>query len=173
MRGGLAIVDARHLAGQFLEVGSRVACDKDLGLVAMPGQRDIARRRSPVFGMIEIGLVERAALAFVDRAGIAVPELFELLGVERDLLTGAAVQLHVNDRVLDLGDRAGMAIEEPALLGGADDLDAVAGCIGLLPAPGREFAVLSQLAAFAAHAPDRGIDLVHVVIGVGEDEAGF
>ena len=34
--------------------------------------------------MIKIGLVERAALAFVDRAGIAVPEPVEFLRVERD-----------------------------------------------------------------------------------------
>src|ERR1700728_915253 len=82
VRRGLAVVDARHLPRQLLEAWSRVARNEDLGLVAMPRQRDIAGRRSPVLGMIEIGLVEGAALSFVDRAGIAMSEFLELLGVK-------------------------------------------------------------------------------------------
>ena len=44
--------------------------------------------------MIEIGLIERAALAFVDRAGIAVPEILKPPAVEGDRLA-RAVELTV------------------------------------------------------------------------------
>src|SRR6185295_16739890 len=170
MRGGLTIIDARHLTGQFLQVRSRIARDKDFGVVAVPGQRNIARRRSPMLRMVEISLIERPALALVDRAGISVPEVLELLGVKRDHPSRPAVQFEMNGRVLDLGDRAGMAVEEATLLVGADDLNAVAGRIRLLSARGFECVILAQLAAFTAHAPDGKIDLADIVIRVGKDE---
>ena len=123
MRRGLAVVDARHLAGEFLQIGGGVARDEHLGLVAMTRQGHIARRRSPVLRMIEVGLVEGAALALIDRTGVAVPKFLELRGVERDAPGRAAIELHVNGCVFDARDRAGITVDESALLIGADDLD--------------------------------------------------
>ena len=60
----------------------RIRGDEDLGLIAVPGQRDIARRRAPMLRMIEIGLIERPPLPAIDRAGIAVAECLKSVGVE-------------------------------------------------------------------------------------------
>ena len=43
-RGGAAVVGARHLPGELVDVARRVAGDEQLGLVAVPGQ---ARHSSP------------------------------------------------------------------------------------------------------------------------------
>ena len=77
--------------------------------------------------MIEIGLVERAALAAIDRAGIAVPELLKLSGIEDERLRLPAVELHGDLAALDLLDDAGIAVGDAGLLVGAGELDAVAG----------------------------------------------
>ena len=61
----------------------------------------------------------------------------------------------------------------PGLLVGAGELDAVAGG-ERGPAVRRvEHVILAELAAFLAHVAQGGIELVHIVIGVGEHEAGF
>ena len=93
-RGRAAIIDAGYLPGKLLHVRRRVSCNEQLGFVAMPGQGNVARGRTPMLGMIEIGLVERAALAAIDRAGIAVPELLKLSGIEDERLRLPAVELH-------------------------------------------------------------------------------
>ena len=77
LRGCAAIVDPGHLPGEPAEIGSRLGRDKQRDVFAMPGQRDIARRVAPVLAVVEVGLVERAPLPFVDRPGIAVPEFVE------------------------------------------------------------------------------------------------
>ena len=81
-RRGAPVVDAPHLARKLLHICRRVAGNEQRRIVAMPGKRDVARRRTPVFRMIEIGLIERAPLPAVDRAGIAVTEFVERLGIE-------------------------------------------------------------------------------------------
>ena len=102
--------------------------DEQLGLVAMPRQRDIARRRAPVLRMIEIGLVERAALALVDRAGIAVPKILELGGVELDYAIGRGRRAATVILLPSIAwHGAGLAVEETLRLVGAGELDAVAG----------------------------------------------
>ena len=72
------VFNAGHLARKLVDVGRRVARHEKLDLVPVPGQRNVARRRAPVFRVIEIGLVEGAALPSVNRAGVAVAELIEL-----------------------------------------------------------------------------------------------
>src|ERR1700719_4613105 len=57
MRGGAALVHSRHLPGELLEVGRRVGGDEQLGLVAVPRQRDIARGRAPMLGVIQVRLI--------------------------------------------------------------------------------------------------------------------
>ena len=77
LRGGTAIIHPRHLPGEPAEIGSRLGCDKQRNVFAMAGQRNIAGRVAPVLAVVEVGLVERAPLPFVDRPGIAVPEFAE------------------------------------------------------------------------------------------------
>ena len=126
-RGGARLVGARHLPGQLLDILRRVARDEQLGFVLMPGQRDIGRRAAPVFGMIEIDLIEGVALALVDRAGIAVAEMIEIRRVEIDRLGLAAVETDGKMGAVDRLDRAGVAVVDAELLVVAGELDAVAG----------------------------------------------
>ena len=77
LRGGAAIIDARHLPRQLAEVARRLGCDKERNVLAMPGERHIARGAAPMRAVVEVGLVERAPLPFVDRPRIAVAEPVE------------------------------------------------------------------------------------------------
>lgn len=93
LRRGAALVDASHLPGELLGVLRGIARDKQRGLVAVPGQSDVAGRRSPVLGVIEVGLIERFPLPPVNRTSVAVPKFLELGGVESERPGLAAVEL--------------------------------------------------------------------------------
>lgn len=69
---------ARHLPGELHRAPRSFARDEHLCRFPLPGQRHIAGRRPPVVRVIEVCLVQRAALALVDRPGVAVPEPVEL-----------------------------------------------------------------------------------------------
>src|ERR1019366_6945049 len=69
---------ARHLPGELFWITRGLPRDKNRRGLTLPRQRDIARRLPPMLGVVEIGVVEGLALAFVDRAGIAVPKTVEL-----------------------------------------------------------------------------------------------
>jgi hypothetical protein len=84
--GGFSVIDSRHLSRQFFQIGRGVARDKHLSFVAVPRQGDIARCRTPVLRMIEVGLIEGASLAFVNRARIAMPEILKFSGIESNPL---------------------------------------------------------------------------------------
>ena len=56
-----------------------------LRALALPGQRHVARRRTPVMRVVEVGVVQGPALPLVDRPGIAVPEPVEFGGRPHDL----------------------------------------------------------------------------------------
>ena len=87
------IIYARHLPGKLLSgLRRRHRKQNSSALSRCRVKSDIACRSSPMLGMIEIGLVERAALHLVDRAGVAVPEILECLGVEFDPLVAAPVE---------------------------------------------------------------------------------
>src|SRR5690348_11310787 len=97
----------------------------------MPGQGDVARRRAPMLRMVEISLIEGAALAAIDRPGVAVAELVEIRRVEIDCLALAAVELDRKVGAVDRLDRAGSAIVKAGLLVGRGELDAVASSKGV------------------------------------------
>ena len=132
LRRGAAIIDPRHLPRELAEIARRLGRDKQRYVVAMPGQRDIARGAAPMLAVIEVGLVERAPLPFVDRPGIAVPELAEFAGRligagdKRDQplgLSGFAVEGDRDAAVLvDAADRADRAVDDagPAFVARAE-----------------------------------------------------
>ena len=140
LRCGAAIIDPRHLPCELAEIARRLGRDKQRDVVAMPGQRDIARGAAPMLAVIEVSLVERAPLPLVDRPGIAVPELAEFAGRligagdKRDQPLRSAGFAVEGDRdtavLLDAADRADRAIDDagPAFVGpcrGAGELDPV------------------------------------------------
>src|SRR5271154_2635359 len=92
----------------------------------MPRQRHVTRRPSPMCGMIEIGLVDRAALAFVNRAGIAVPKILEHGRIEREQRAVFAVEANDDPAPLDAADDAGIAVIDVEALVGAGELNPVA-----------------------------------------------
>jgi hypothetical protein len=75
------VVYARHLSGELIEVSSRLSRYKHGGVLAVTGQGHIARCAAHVPRMVEIGLVQRAALPLVDRASVTVSETVELTGL--------------------------------------------------------------------------------------------
>src|SRR3954451_19001595 len=79
-----------------------------------------------MFGVVQIGLIDRSALAFVNRAGVAVPEALILGAVKGD---GLAAVVHFGEHasVLDVLDGAGGSVVEPGFLIGLGELNAVAG----------------------------------------------
>ena len=122
LRCGAAIIDPPHLPCELAEIARRLGRDKQRHVLAMPGQRDIARGAAPMLAVIEVGLIERAPLPFVDRPGIAVPELAEFAGLPdrcrrqtrpADPSSRFAVE---GDRdaavLLDAADRADRAVDD-------------------------------------------------------------
>ena len=104
LRRRAAIIDPPHLPCELAKIAGGLGRNKQRDVVAMPGQRDIARGAAPMLAVIEVGLIERAPLPLVDRPGIAVPELAEFAGLligagdKRDqplLLAGFAVKATV------------------------------------------------------------------------------
>ena len=69
---------ARHLPGELAGVPRRVPRDKHLGTVPLPGESHIARRRSPMLGVVKVCPVEGLALSLVDRPRVAVPGHLEV-----------------------------------------------------------------------------------------------
>ena len=174
MRGGAALVHSRHLPGELLEVGRRVGGDEQLGLVAVPRQRDIARGRAPMLGVIQVRLIEGPPLPFVDRAGIAVPKILERVCIERDGAMRAAIERDGDLAAVDRLHGAGLAVVDCLRLVGAGELNPVTGREVGAAIPGFEAVIFPfQLAALLSNGADRAVELINVGVGVGEHETGF
>ena len=185
LRGRAAIVDPRHLPGEAAEIARRLGRDKQRDVLAMPGQRDIAGGVAPVLAVVEVGLVERAPLPFVDRAGIAVPEFVELArgiivaGDKGDQAlgrSGLAVKCDRDLVALDHADGADTAIDDPGLpflaaRRGAGELDPVAFGKGGKPVRRLEPVIVAERPLLPALLALAGVELYDVGIGVGEDKA--
>ena len=123
--------------------------------------------------MVEIGLIERAALAAIDRAGIAVTELSEGSGVEGDRFGLRPVEPHGDMRAVDRLDGAGGAVVDAGLLVGRGELDAVARRKFMAAVRGLEGVAGAELSPALSHGAQRRIEGRNIVVGVGEHEPRF
>src|SRR5271168_3229540 len=117
----------------------------------MPGERDIARRRAPIFRMIKISLVERAPLPFVDRPGIAVAKTLEPGDIEAANLAPPSVEPHRHLAPFDRGHRAGRAVIESELLVGPGELNPIARGEDLPSVRHRQLMIRAELAPLPSH----------------------
>ena len=102
-----------HLAREFAHVPRRFGRDEHLGLLALAGERDVARGLPPMMRVQEVGLVERLALALVDRAGVAVTEPGELRCRPHHLASSAPAGASRRARITPVA--ASIAVIVPAL----------------------------------------------------------
>src|SRR4051794_40522607 len=115
-----------------------------------------------MFGVVEIGLIQGASLAAINRSGIAVPELIEIRRIEIDHPARAAIQLDREMRAVDRLDGAGVAVMDAGLLVGRGELDSIASRKSE-PAMGRvELVILAQLSPPLPYGAQRRIELLHI-----------
>ena len=168
--GGLHLA-AGHLPGELTGIAGRFPCHEHLRAVALPGQRDIARRRPPVMRVIEVGVVQGLALALVDRPGIAVPEPLEVVGRPRHHTAAIECRGELAGARIEAGDGADIAVVDPQPLVGVGELHPVAGGKIRRPVLRLEPHVRTgQRTLRAPHLAQLGIERVHVAVGVGEHE---
>src|ERR1017187_3500769 len=126
-----------------------------------------------MFRVIEVCLVERPTLAFIDRAGIAVPEVFKRLGVEGEQGAVAPVETHGNLVPVNALNDAGVAIKDREPLLGAGKLNSVACCKVMATVFGLEAVREAELSPRLTHPPQFAVQRIHIGIRVREYEAGF
>jgi len=190
LRRGTPVVHARHLPGELVEVRGGLSRHEHGGVLARTGQGHVARSAAHVPGMIEIGLVQRAALALVDRAGEPCRKLLNwpawslsptVNATSRGLSFFLPSSLHGHADAIDIPHSAYHAIGETGIAGAfapgvAGELDAIAGGEHLRPVFGLQDVVLAEIATLHAHRANVAVKGVHVRIGVGEYKtlaAGF
>src|ERR1039457_6928276 len=125
-----------------------------------------------MFRMIEVCLVERPTLAFIDRAGIAVTELFKRRGVEGEQGAVAPVEAHGNPGPVDALNDAPVAIVYGEPLLGAGKLNPVAGCKVMATVLGLEAVREAEFPPRLTHAPQFAVQRIHVDVRVREYEPG-
>src|SRR3954465_5161890 len=118
-----------------------------------------------MLGVIQIGLIDRSALAFVNRAGVAVPETLIVGAVKTDNLA-AVVHLGEHAAVFDMFDRAGGAVVEPGFLIGLGELNAVAGGKGAAAVRAFKLVILPEAAELPVDFARALVQLGNVKIGV-------
>src|SRR4051812_49292766 len=167
-----------HLARELTHVARRFGRDKHLGLLALAGERDVARGLPPMMRVQQISLVERLALAFVDRAGIAVTEADKLrcrphhlagLGAGRGVETRSD---HARGRI-NRSDRAGIAVINPRRFQRVGELHAVADREIRRTVLRLEAVVALELTSLFSRHPELGIEAVDILVRVGEHETRF
>ena len=165
----LAVVRTRHLPRQRRSIRRRLGRGKHQRLMALPGQGNVRRRAAPMPRVIKIGLVESAALALVDRSGVAVAEAMERPGIK--LQASAVVPAQADPCAPDRGDGPDQAVDQARPLVGRGDLHPVAHGKRPFAPVGHQAVVLAQFAVPPAYRPQRLVEQIDVLVGVGEHEA--
>src|SRR5450756_445113 len=106
--------------------------------------------------VIEVGLIQCAALTLINCAGIAVTERLKFRRIEAADLAAPAVELHRDPRAVDLGHGSCDAVVEPKLLVRSGELNAIMGGEGLPPVGGRQRVIRAKLAALPPHRAEIG-----------------
>jgi hypothetical protein len=163
---------ARHLPRELSGVARRLAGDKHLRALPLPGQRDIARRPAPMLGVVEIGVVQGLALPLVDRPGVTMPEARERGSRPRHRAPAVERRSELSGAAVDTGDRADIAVVDPRPLVGVGELHRIADRKVRRPVLGLEPLLrASEFAALAPHPAQFGMQHVDIAVGVGEHKA--
>jgi hypothetical protein len=173
LRRGTALIAPRHLPGNVIHIAGGLACDEQLGLLAVPGQRHIARPRAPMFRMIEVCLVEGPALAFIYRARIAMPEPGKRLGVKGEQAASLPVEAHGNPVPVDALNDARVAVIYRECHLGAGELNPVAGGKIVATMLGLKAMREAEFFLHLPHAPQFAVQRIDVGIRVREHGTGL
>ena len=175
----LSLIIARHILGAFPRqdagepgvIGKVVTAVMELHAFAVTRQGDIsgmtvqARRRQHMHP------VHRDALGFVDGGGIAVIEMGIVLEVERHGPAGVQPHGHIlGGDGLHHAQRAVLDPQPPVIL---EEHDAVAGGEGTLSALDTDSHIQAQFLPVSQLAAREAVERCNLVIGMGEDDAGF
>src|SRR5271168_3516311 len=114
----------------------------------------------------QIGLVDGAALALVDRARIAVPEGRKRFRIEGDGPARLAVEADGDALAVDRRDDTGIAVVDREPLVGAGELEAVADREIVAAVLGLEALRRAEFSPRFPHAAEIPVQLVDIDIGV-------
>ncbi|GAA3277780.1 hypothetical protein GCM10020258_59820 [Sphingomonas yabuuchiae] len=118
-----------------------------------------------------MGTIDRHALRFVERGGVAVIDMGIVLRVERDARATVEPNLHALGRhLLDRAKRAVLHPQRPLV---PQEHQAVAARERARPPVGAERHVIAKVAGRAKPATRLLVQLANLGVGVGEDNAGF
>src|SRR5262249_47921222 len=152
---------------KLLEIRGRVAGNEELCLIAMARKRNISRRCPPVLRMIEIGLIERTALSFIDGPGIAETKVTKIPHIELNQTLKAAIEPYGVDAAVNCFHRARLAVVKAKRLVSIRKLYPVVGGKGCMPVCGIDVVFFSsELSRFLTHTTEVQVELVNVAISV-------
>src|ERR1700683_276713 len=140
----------------------------------MARQRDVACCGAPMFRVVKVGLVQRAALAPVDGPGIAVPKILKFGSVELDGALRAAVNLDGDLGAVYPLHGANLAVVESSRFVGARELNPVEGREVGAAVTGLERLILPfHFGPFLDDCAKGSVKAINVLVGIGEHETGF